>query len=264
MVNFPIFVPSKGRAKTATSMPLLEVARMRYCLVVHPDEAETYRAQYPNAIICPWQRTGMTLGAIRNLILDYAREEGIKWFWMLDDDITQFRYWGEEVQSAKILREMEPILLKSQFVMGSLEHTAYARNAPRNKPYAINRAIYQICAVNAEGTKPLRYTDTRLWEDADFQAKVLYAGYHTVTFKKYSYSRTEALEGGMEGVYGSDDTIRECAEAMQRKWPELATFKVEKARSWAKPEGTVTTRFHWERLKPSKEMEAYLLQGLPL
>lgn len=105
-VAYPIFVFSRSRWNTATTMKLLDAARMNYSLIVPAEELDKYALVYPNADILIQEGEGIL--AARKMAYDRAKEEGYPFAWMLDDDISKFTSAEGKLESPRaVLSSME-------------------------------------------------------------------------------------------------------------------------------------------------------------
>jgi TET-associated glycosyltransferase-like protein len=103
---FQIYIPSKGRPDFATARLFnephppcidpyvvvdidMEEKPRPYTVFLEPQDFEAYRkAGHASIVVLPENDKGIAYA--RQAILDYAIQNGDKWFWMIDDDVIQF------------------------------------------------------------------------------------------------------------------------------------------------------------------------------
>lgn len=225
MNDFPVYVLSKGRAGFASTCEMLE-GIIPYTLLTLPEEEATYRKHYPHATILAKQRTGMTIGEVRNCIIDHARTQGHRWIWMIDDDIEALCDSRNRKQPVTMLHDMEPLIKQSPASMVGLEYATYAwAKRDRAERFELNCVLAGIYAINVEATKPIRYSPLRLWEDVDFIAQLLTNGHTTMKLLDFCW-RVNDPPGGLKDIYkqGTEQaTVDIC-----KKWPGVVLAQQDK------------------------------------
>lgn len=109
--KYPIFIPSKGRVESRLTSKALDAIGVPYQCVVEPQEFDDYAAvlSREKLIVLPFSDKGLV--ATRNWIWDRAVEQGLRYFWTIDDNIRGFYRWNKNlkvpVADGAILRAAE-------------------------------------------------------------------------------------------------------------------------------------------------------------
>jgi hypothetical protein len=211
---FPLFVPSKGRAKNSFLIDQLKASSYEWFYVVEPQEYDSYTLIIPpkRLIVLPSNNQGIAF--VRNEIFNNCKTKKIDWYWMLDDDITGFF----EVISKKnlkisldsALKRAETNIRKLTERMGigqiGLEYQQYSWSA--TKRYKFN-SYCDVCVAINSNVKAKYRNEVNLKEDRDFTLQILSSGYSTARISDVAFScpKNGSNEGGLKPVY--QDTVQE-------------------------------------------------------
>jgi len=129
--NFPLYIPTKGRADSLLTSKALDRMGVPHRLVIEEQEWPTYSAVVDHAKLLvldkQYQRDYDTFdnlgdskskgpGAARNFIWDHSIAEGYSWHWVMDDNIREFfrlnRNLKVPVGDGSIFRAMEVFCLR--------------------------------------------------------------------------------------------------------------------------------------------------------
>lgn len=218
---WPVYVASKGR---------LDAPTLRSCerdaipaeIWVAPSEADAYMDAYSDPLLIvetEAQDTG--IGPTRRAILDWAREQGQSWIWMLDDDITSTFIGGERAPLRDtLLRVQEELeLWPTVSVAGPmLESFAHFGREDRRNP-----SVYSFFALDTTG--PWTFWDHYL-EDIDIVMQVLDTGRHALKVGCASFLASPggmgAGDGGCSTGYANGLGSR-AAALLEAKWGDRLT-----------------------------------------
>jgi hypothetical protein len=84
---YPIYIPSKKRAKIAKTPELLEKLKQPYVLVVEKEDLEEYQNVYPKAQYLVLPKSDQGIVYARNEIKKDAQKRSSEYHWQIDDDI---------------------------------------------------------------------------------------------------------------------------------------------------------------------------------
>lgn len=144
-----VCIPSKGRPRTWTYTWLQEHGYNVYHFVEPQDEREYREAGVPNLVVIPDNDRGLMY--VRNYILDWAREGGNEWIWILDDDITHLGIaidGKSHIIQAKALDILFENVQKYRFPVNGINYRQYAWSASKGKQrYAINSKVADCCVL---------------------------------------------------------------------------------------------------------------------
>ena len=164
MVNprFPIYIPSKSRADTATTPRFLDSINVPYRLVIEEQQYDSYAQFFPKEkllILDPiYQKDYDTFddledlkskgpGPARNFIWDHSIKEGHDWHWVMDDNITLFARFHQNqripVGDGTCFYAMEDFVLRYENIgMAGPDYWMFTPSRSKLPPYLINTRIY--------------------------------------------------------------------------------------------------------------------------
>lgn len=224
--EFPIFIPTKGRAKTPYTIRALQRIGVPFKAVIEAQEFDSYAPVVgtDNIIVLPHRDKGLTI--TRNWIWDYAQHElKTPYFWTMDDNIREFYRLHQNIKyrvdSGTFLRVMEDFAQRytNLFISGM----AYEMFVPRKKacpPFVLNTRIYSNMLIRTD--IPFRNV-TFYNDDTDLCLRILKAGYCTVQFNAFLANKiaTMQVKGGMTDYYEKTNKRLEFAQELQRAHPDV-------------------------------------------
>lgn len=166
---------------------------------------------------------GQGLAYSRNFALDYARENSLDWFWMLDDDISKFYKTVNRRNTpttAKECLESAELLFKSDrgVAQAALEYQQFSWS--QKKQVHVNGYCDVAVCINVRRTKTMSYRkNVELKEDRDFTLQCLSKGYRTVRACHCAFSAPQngSNDGGLHDVYKAGRE-RQAVDEMCRVW----------------------------------------------
>ena len=215
--QFPIFIPSKGRAekyRRLTSRSLDEI-NVEYRIVIEPDEYDYYLRHiekrkllvmdmsYKEKYDCCDNKNDQIktgAGAARNFIWDYSINEGFNYHWTMDDNIRTFRRLNKnkkiKVADGSMFRAMEDFCLRYKNIsMAGPNYDGFVSSREKQFPFVANRRIYSCNLIN--NNAPFRWRG-RYNEDTILSLDMLKAGWCTVLFNAFVQDKktTQTIKGG--------------------------------------------------------------------
>tara|TARA_R100000234_G_scaffold98455_1_gene66962 strand:+ start:8409 stop:9296 length:888 start_codon:yes stop_codon:yes gene_type:complete len=227
--QFPLYIPTKGRADSRLTAKVLEEMNVPFRLVIEDQEYNTYADVIDKSKLLVLDKKyqddydtcddlGSTKskgpGAARNFIWDHSISEGYKWHWVMDDNIKLFRRWNKNKRykcyDGTPFKVMEDFVLRyeniamagpnySFFVIDKWGHNYGA--------FTVNTRIYSCNLIRND--VPFRWRG-RYNEDTDLSLQMLKAGWCTVQFNAFLQEKTntQVLKGGnTEAFYAKEGTI---------------------------------------------------------
>lgn len=241
----PIYIASKGRAKTCSTARMLVDEGTPFYLVVEPQDAEAYQNEFHSStiIVLPENNKGITYA--RNQILDFAFGGPSHWFWMLDDDIKYFHLVQGDKKTKKCsalmaLKTAEKVLCGIEnLAVGALEYQQYAWAA--KKEMAMNSYCDVAVLINIEMTSRIHYRED-CKEDRDFVLQCLSMGYQSArsTWTAFSVPKNGSNKGGLHDAYKSG-LEKHWSSRMVKLWPGICEHIT-------KNDGRPDVKIHWKRL----------------
>ena len=227
--QFPLYIPTKGRADSRLTAKVLEEMNVPFRLVIEDQEYKTYADVIDKSKLLVLDKKyqdeydtcddlGSTKskgpGAARNFIWDHSISEGYKWHWVMDDNIKLFRRWNKNKRykcyDGTPFKVMEDFVLRyeniamagpnySFFVIDKWGHNYGA--------FTVNTRIYSCNLIRND--VPFRWRG-RYNEDTDLSLQMLKGGWCTVQFNAFLQEKTntQVLKGGnTEAFYAKEGTI---------------------------------------------------------
>lgn len=218
-----IYIPTKGRCDNQKTAALLDKAGIDYYLVVEPKEKHLYKG---NLIVLP--KNDMGIAYSRNNILSHAKQSGIDWLIMIDDDISAFGVVEKKrcvTTGAEIINEFISRLekLPSGVVLGTINYTQYAWCA--NKEFDIDSIAEVFVAINVKNIpNNISYDQNVFPDDRDFLLQVLVSGRKSIRFNRlwFSCPHIGSNKGGLYDLYSSGKT-NEGVKMLLRKWGNIVS-----------------------------------------
>lgn len=249
--KYPIFVVTKNRSEEyrfATSNWLSRMCQPHY-LVVEPEQEQMYKeskvGQSPYATVLVMDmsykdkydccagpeitkgRTGP--GAARNFCADFARNLGVDWCWILDDNSENFdRYWrGRRIlaHTPEVFRSVEEFVERFDNIgIAGLNYSKFCVGEQVYPPYTTNTRIYSYGLWNLNCPQ---ITQRGTWNEDTIQSlDILKAGWCTVQFNCWLGAKvtTQKIQGGnTEEFYNKDeDGTRPKSEMLANVHPDVA------------------------------------------
>jgi hypothetical protein len=242
--RYPVYVPSKGRAATATTPRVLIRDGCPFRLVVEPPDAPEYLSRYGETpgghplLVLPFSDLGQGAVPARNWIRDHAEAEGHAAHWQLDDNLQWFgrRWEGYRVQcdAGAVLHVIERFADRYENL--ALCGPTYQKFLPTRvamPPFVTNVHVYSCTLVNH--AMPYRWRG-RYNDDTDLCLQALAGGWCTVLFNAFFVLKihTMKLAGGMTASYQGDGRLK-MARSLERRWPGV----VETRRRFHRPQHVI-------------------------
>ena len=105
MINpkYPVYIVSKGRAKTGGTRKSLDRMGVPYKIAVEPQDHDDYAAEVGESklLVLPFSNHGDGPGRARNWCWEHSISQGDKRHWVLDDNIDDFYRLHKKLQSTK-------------------------------------------------------------------------------------------------------------------------------------------------------------------
>lgn len=225
--RFPLYIPSKSRAETATTPRFLDSINVPYRLVVEEQQYEEYAQFFPAEKLLILDKTfqdnyntfddlGNTKskgpGAARNFIWEHSIAEGHDWHWVMDDNITLFARLHKNqripVGDGTIFHAMEDFVLRYENIaMAGPQYWMFAPSRSKLPPFVVGTRIYSCNLIRND--VPFRWRG-RYNEDTDLSLVMLKAGWQTVQFNAFLQYKltTQTLGGGnTEAFYAGEGTL---------------------------------------------------------
>jgi TET-associated glycosyltransferase-like protein len=238
---WPIFVPSKGRPQSKLLARLLTEG-LRFTAVVEPQDFDAYLAALGPATTLTLPEDNRGLVFSRNHVLSTARERGLAWFWMIDDDIAKFHRFegtkGTETTAREALLAAQAEALPGVGQI-ALEYQQFAWSSGGK----VKVNSYNDVCVAIRTAVPVAYRAVPLKEDRDLTMQIIRRGYDTRRVTQYAFScpSVGSNKGGLHDEYAAGRDVAGAAELV-RLWPWCSEVKT-------KPNRRVDAKIHWKKVR---------------
>lgn len=224
---YPVLIATKGRAGSSNTIESLLEGGASPILFVEPQDWDSYNDAYPLSGRVLIKKNNMGLRHARQTILEYARAQGISWYWMPDDDMTTFQVRNRRCHKHPMVETMlaaQKIFQGRGVAMGGLEWTQFAWAA--KKPYVFCSYMDGFVCINTDRTRLVNYRPgLELKADRDFAMQVIASGHIVMRTTRYAFGtptiRTNA--GGSHYLYERFEQEKNESLLMTELWPGICT-----------------------------------------
>lgn len=263
--RYPVYVPSKGRAKRCYTARCLTKDRVPFYLVVRESELETYKEYFPDAqyLVLPRAEAEDAppeegLIRARNWIKAHSLANGDERHWQIDDNVEYFgRRWRRRrirVDGGIAIRAVEDFV--DRYTNIGIAGMDYYMFVPDNQGHpAIQWNCHVYSCTLILNSLPYRWR-TPLNDDTDMCLQVLAGGYCTLLVNAFLVQklRTMRIKGGNTEIYKNVDGRLRMARQLERLWPGIVTVD----RRFQRPQHIVKAA--WKRF----DTQPILKEGLTL
>lgn len=243
--QFPIYIPSKGRAESRLTVRALEELSVPFYVVIEATERAAYEAVIDPARLLELDPAyqaaydtfdalgdvgkGRGPGPARNFAWDHSIAAGFSHHWVMDDNIRAFRrlHLNQKIRLADGtgFRVMEDFALRYRNVaMSGPAYMFFVHAQKPEPPMILNSRIYSCNLIRND--VPFRWRG-RYNEDTDLSLRMLKAGWCTVEFQMFlqEKQRTSAMLGGnTDEFYATEGTLPKSAMLVAMH-PDVARLK---------------------------------------
>jgi hypothetical protein len=239
--QFPIYIPSKGRAASRRStMRFFEAADIPYRVIVEAHERASYAAVIDPAKLLvlpqryidefdacmplePTQSRGS--GPARNFAWQHSIEHDAAWHWVIDDNIFTFyrlnRNAKIRVSDGTIFRCMEDFALRYRNVaLAGPNYQWFAKQKQKLPPFVPNTKLYSCILIRNDIPFGWR---CRYNEDVDLALRVLKAGWCTIQFNAFLADKatTQSIGGGNTDAFYREEGTGPKATMLAQLHPDV-------------------------------------------
>lgn len=229
--KYPVYIVSKGRAKTGQTARYFSEAGIPFLIGVEKQEANEYSEEYgiDNILVLPFSNLGLGSYPARNYCWEHAKAAGHRRHWVFDDNIRGFAKW---IDGRKKYGNygIDPILFAERHadkkitnIVGFQGHGFSMR--PPKKPWRLNVKVYSAMLIDCH--MPYRWR-LKYNEDVDLCLQVLHNGGSTASCMYYLANKVGTpvkMKGGnQDELYKGNDPAKKLlkAQMLQSVWPQYA------------------------------------------
>lgn len=229
-MKYPIYIPSKGRARTRYTAKALDRMNTPYRIVVEPSEYKDYARHIAPEKILTLPRDEMKLIGARNWIKAHSIAAGFEKHWQLDDNITKFSRLNHnlqiEVTTDAIFRAAEDFCDRYEnAAFAGFQYDFFAISRCKFPAFVLNTRVYSCTLVDNKFNFAWRsiYND-----DTDVCLRALKNGLCTVLFYAFIQHKSPTMSvsgGNTDELYLIENGRLKMAEALQELHPDVASVK---------------------------------------
>lgn len=224
--NYPIFIPTKGRADNCKTAGLLGQWDIPFILVVEQEDWKPYKSVYPDANYLLLEKSNQGLAYARNQIKSFAMLLKYKYHWQLDDDIKNIRRRqggkNEKINPLDGFLEVEEIVNRfSNVAVAGLRDSVFAWT--QTSQVSLNKQISSAVLIN--NNNDLKWS-ADIIEDTDYCIQSLLSGDCTILFNQVLYEKApnNVAKGGLKDA--SLEEYNQLKHNLVKKYPNF--FKLVK------------------------------------
>jgi hypothetical protein len=207
--KYPIYIISKGRAKSRHTARALEAMNTEYRIAIEPQEYDEYAAVIDpkKILVLPFSNHGKGSGPARNWCWEHSIAEGHKRHWILDDNIADFYRFENgkryRSRSGAIFRATEDFVDRYENIhLASLQYKMFVVDNQFYYPFILNTRVMSCILI--QNDCPHRWR-AKYNEDVDLSIRVLKDGNCTIVMQSFLCDKlaTQTVKGGnTEELYG--------------------------------------------------------------
>ena len=220
VLEFPVYIPTKGRATTCLTPHLLADDGISFVLVVEPQDYDDYRDAFPDAHIEVLAENDRGIAYARSGAKDFSVAAGDLWHWQFDDDLKSLR---RRIDNKNVIAQPRDVMQEMEEYVADYDNIGIA--GLRNMVFAFSVAHTPVSFSNQCAGFVLIKNNELRWrygviEDTDYSMQVLTSGLCTVLFNRLIFDTpsTFSMQGGLYGYHGSPQRV-EFSKGLQQRWP---------------------------------------------
>lgn len=229
-LRYPVFIISKGRWESRNTVKKLLLMSIPFKICVEPAEYSEYKAVIDKKSIIKLPENFSEQGngsiPVRNWVWEHAIKLNVDRYWLLDDNIMDFRRINRnksvQVHCNGMFIAMEDFTDRyKNIAFSGPQDCAFVRADICNTPFIINSRVYSCTLIKTD--LPYRWRG-RYNEDTDLILRALKDKWNTILFYAFNINKgpTMKMKGGnTDTVYNTGDNRRAFAKSLKEQHPSL-------------------------------------------
>lgn len=223
--RYPVYIISKGRFEKCLTAKYLVNDKIKFNLVVEPQEADEYIKRFgkERVLILPFSNLGLGGIPARNWVWEHSKSNKHLRHWILDDNISYFmrRYKGQRIhcEAGPAFSAIEDFTDRYENIaIAGMNYTMFCQDRIKIAPFYLNNHVYSCLLIDNSLTQRWR---GRYNEDTDLCLQVLANGYCTVLVNIFMIDKvaTMTMKGGNSAELYKGDGRLKMARSLERVWP---------------------------------------------
>lgn len=226
------YILTRSRVGKQITLNNLPPSVQRQTFLVCPSNEQ---GQHAHQHLCP-PDTVRGVGPTRQWIVEYARQQGQRKIFMMDDDLNFNVRIGDETTKLRKLTSSEELLPMFDTLLQWLDDYAAVGVSTRqgnntvSAPYVENTRILRFFGINTASIESARFDRLEVMEDFDFLLQLLRVGKPNRVL--YTYTQDQPMSGAAGGCsdYRTPEVQRVSAFRLQDKHPEFVQVTEKKVK----------------------------------
>ncbi len=227
--RYPIYVISKGRWEKRYTVKALEEMKVPYRVVVEPTEYPEYTSviEKEKLLILPSDFSKMKQGSIpvRNWVWAHSIKEGHDWHWILDDNITWFSRFNNNLKikclTGTTFYIIEDFVNRYENIgQAGMNYEHLFPSLEPRRPIYFNTRVYSCILIRND--LPYRWRG-KYNEDTDLSLRILKGGWCTALFYAFLIKKRPTLVdkgGNTDTIYNTGDERLGFAQSLAQQHPD--------------------------------------------
>lgn len=226
--KYPIYIISKGRAKTCLTANSLDAINVPFRVVVEPQEEEEYAETIgrERLLVLPFANLGQGSIPVRNWVWEHSISEFHERHWIMDDNIQGFFRLNRNVRhhsrTGIIFIAAEDFVDRYENVaMSGLNYRFFCCPSNPLPAYYLNTRIYSCILIMNK--LPHRWRG-RYNEDTDISLRFLKDGWCTILFNAFLCGKIASMTmkgGNTDEIYADGDDRLKFAQSLRDQHPDV-------------------------------------------
>jgi hypothetical protein len=225
--KYPIYIISKGRARSRLTSKALEKINVPYHIVIEPQEYNDYASVIDESkiYVLPFSNLGQGSIPARNWVWEHSINAGYRRHWILDDNISGFWRLNKNlktpVSDGTIFRVSEVFVDRYiNIKMSGFNYFMFCKNRDKIPPFYLNTRIYSCICLSNDISYRWR---GKYNEDTDLSLRILKDSYCTILFNAFLAFKqtTMTMKGGnTEEIYGDGEIREKYVDSLIKQHPD--------------------------------------------
>jgi len=239
--RYPIYIISKGRAKSPRTAKALDKMQVPFKIVIEPQELKEYSETIDKdkILVLPFENLGKGSIPARNWVWEHSIKAGFERHWILDDNISSFcRYNNNKrtpVKSPAIFCCSEDFVDRYENIgLAGFQYRFFATHCRLRPAFIANTRIYSCILIKND--IPFKWRG-KYNEDTDLALRVLKEGYSTILFVAFLQDKAGTMTtsgGNTEELYQGEGRL-EMAQSLVNQHPDIVSI----THKWGRPQHLV-------------------------
>jgi hypothetical protein len=220
-----ILIPTYRRSHRLRTTEFLPKVADKVTLIVRPDEVRAYELAHPGLDMVPLSRKAKDISSTRKEVGLIARDLGLDWFIMADDDLRILQRDAASLKltpladGRKLVSAMGAVLRRSGIHQVALSPRFMNNTVTDNVLYTKPQS--QLTAYATDDYNGLEWGKFKYFEDVHRTLQLLTTGRNTAMMYNYAIDIGPMnFDGGME-EFREYEAMKAEALAMEERWPGL-------------------------------------------